>query len=208
MKLTENPNTRVKSAMIGINPDVYSIGIITSDNPMSIHLSQKDNLKRREKFKQYLKDGRFEYIQLSYGMYGNKEKPFLIFNVTIEDLIKSGVLFEQESFIYGEKKTEGMVFYYYSQTGDGNFNLKDKSEKITSTSEADDFFTRQKDWKFNIPFSIFEGMEQLYLVDRAMLKEMIPKINDINKQLVFESSAKTGHWRYSKRGEIRGIINT
>jgi hypothetical protein len=111
--LGENVNTRVKSALVGKNPDVYTIGIVTFDNPMLGWKKDETYESQRNSFKVTLKSGSIKYVPLSYGTFGKKEDSFILFNInkeTVEFLAKK---FYQKSFIFGEKNKDIISYTLY-----------------------------------------------------------------------------------------------
>lgn len=110
--LTENPNTILKSALVGKNPNVESLTIITSENPLGQKYSRKDNKERLNDFKAQLKAGGHPYKNV-IGKYGNKEHSFVIFNLSRDAAENYARVYEQESFIFGIKKDDGMVYEYW-----------------------------------------------------------------------------------------------
>ena len=162
MILIEKKNTRLKSALVGQNELINSFGIMTPENPMGVKSSKEDNAQVRSEFEADLKKLRYDYIPI-IGSYGNIEKSYFIININIDDLDYLGHAYNQESFIYAEKnwskdyEKSAMTFSYYQKgKKDSPYKELDVHDKITTDSEAKDFFTSLKSYKFNIPFSIFE----------------------------------------------------
>lgn len=135
---------------------------MTPENPMGKKSSPEYNASARKDFENDLKKLRYEYIPI-LGSYGNVEKVYFIANVNIKDMDYLGHLYDQESFIYAEKdwtkdyEKSFMNFSYYEKgKQDSPYKERDTQNHITLDSEAKDFFTSLKSYKFNIPFSIFE----------------------------------------------------
>ena len=101
--LKENTQTRIKEIMTGINTGVKSFCIITSENPMGQKLSNKENIKKVDSLKDYLRLGLFKYLRAK-GKYGSNENPFIIININLEEAKNIGNKFNQESFIFAYNK--------------------------------------------------------------------------------------------------------
>ena len=208
--LLENPVTILKYLIHGIYPGVYSFIIMTSENPMGIKLSRDENKKRLKKFKELLKNGRYKYIRVR-GKYGNMERPLIIFNVNIDDAKNLGQLYNQESFIYAVKKREEskikkIDFYYYEKPEEGEYKLRDEIDYYVDKRNADDFYTRMKSWKFNIPFKIFEAIVGYNPYTAYKLSQKtIKAINELNEEIVY-SDNKTGRHYYNVRGNINAYL--
>ena len=116
------------------------------------------------------------------GQYGSKEHSYAISNIALSELKQFASNYEQESFIFGlidkTKKADAknrsciMTFEYWELNDEfknSNKNIttasyikKDEIDRIVYTDKAIDFFTRRKNFKFNLPFSIFESMSNQY----------------------------------------------
>ena len=158
--LTENPNTILKSALVGKNPDVESFAILTSENPLGQQYSRRDNKARLTALKNQLKSGGHPYKNI-VGQYGNKENSFVIFNVSRKLAENYARTYEQDSFVFGIKTKDGMVYEFW-KTLDGakSYKLIDKQNTLKNDSDADEFFSRLHDYKFQIPFDLDEAMEE------------------------------------------------
>lgn len=210
--LNENPQTRFKRVMHGDLPNVKSFAIITPENPMGKPLSKKENQKKIDEMKMYLKRGYFQYIRVN-GQYGATEYPFVIFNINIKEAKYLGRNFDQESFIYAynkkkKKKNKNVVFEYWEKEAkQKQYKKKDNVDYFAYEDDAKDFFTKLKSWKFNIPFAIFESILNQKLYNKHKLNsEQINYINEITDKIVNED--KTGKHKYMQRRRIRACINT
>lgn len=162
--MKEAKASTLKKILYGANARVHTFGIITPENPMGKKASPSYNAKSREEFEQHLKKLRYDYIPVQ-GSYGSLEKSYFIINPNIDDLANIGNKFKQLSFLYG-KSTWSSNFenrytnYYYfeKESPTGEYKKRDETTKVTSDNEAKDFFTRIKDFKFNINFPIFEEL--------------------------------------------------
>lgn len=208
MMMVENKNTRFKSALLGVDDMVYSFAIGTPENPMGKKLTKEENARRRTEFEDYLKKNKYKYFMIK-EKYGNVENSYMILNVNETDMkeIFGYENFDQESFIYAEKvwidskNDTGMQYIYFEKNkGDSPFVAKDISETIQNQSEAEDFFSSLKNYKFSIDFDIFKETLQKanqYLYDNYKWK-LEEFIND-TIEYVYEKLEDTSKSRYSAR---------
>lgn len=105
----------VKGKRVG---NIKSFGIITAENPEAKELSAAENKKRQEEFAKILKEAHFLYVPVQGHYSGNKENPYLIFNINREALTAYAKRYKQESFIYAEVKSDGEVpeFEYWEKS--------------------------------------------------------------------------------------------
>ena len=167
----KNP-TRLKYVLIGKDPLVETLGIISAQNPIDKkHISPEENAKRKRNFEYQMKMNRYQYFPLK-GKYGKEEESYLILNIGLEDLKHLANEFHQESFIFAEKvfpidsSYEPFMFYeFYSIVGYKYKWGKDKiydykgigiGEEIKNAKDLQDFFSKIKNYKFQIDFLFFE----------------------------------------------------
>jgi hypothetical protein len=189
--MKENKNTRLKSSLLGQNDLVYSFGIMSPENPMGKKQTSTYNRKARESIEEKIKKLKYDYIRID-GKYIIEEKSYFIININYEDMEYLNHYFNQESFIWARKYWDDTVdyspyinFYYYEKASkDSDYILGDMEDHIKNQKDAEDFFSSLKNYKFKVPFSIFENL--------------IPEAN----RLLFE---KYGH--LEKSILIEGILN-
>jgi hypothetical protein len=211
--LGENVNTRVKSALVGKNPDVYTIGIVTFDNPMLGWKKDETYESQRNSFKVTLKSGSIKYVPLSYGTFGKKEDSFILFNInkeTVEFLAKK---FYQKSFIFGEKNKDIISYTLYECDEEkyrvlgiiDKYESRGKGTNISNERDAKDFFSSLKDYKFLISFDIKEASS--YYWGEAFVEQVtIDKINSMNHKMLIDNSWKDGKSDYYTRIWINNLI--
>lgn len=192
--LKENKNTRLKSALLGQNSGIFSFAIGTAENPMGNKLSKAENLDLRKRFEKVLKDGGFLYTPI-IGKYGNVEKSYIIYNIDLNFSKQLfGKYFNQESFVWARKDTKGMRFEYWQKTENSDYKLIDTQFHISNEKEANDFFSRLKDYKFRISFEFEED------IDDSFLDNMI-KLNEEDKVFIeqYVDGKKAGYSAYLHR---------
>ena len=193
--LYENPMTRMKKSLLGIDKSVRSFAILTAENPMGEKYTKSQNIERQESLKQYLKRGIFQYIFIK-GKYGNLENPFLILNININEAIEIGRIYNQESIIFANNYFDYVEFQYWEQKGNGDFKLLDTSDYFSTLDNPVDFYSYKRDWKFNIPLSIFESINTYGNRYMKGLSEDIKKeINAIWTSIIEEDKTLSHYYR-------------
>ena len=203
---------KAQRAINNIGSRVKTYAILTSENPMGNRFSKSDNSQLIDRLKSYLKDGNFVWFPVK-GMYGEKENPFIVYNISLTDALDIDKKFNQESIIWcdnesGEKQ-------YWEQNGDGKFSKTHVRNYIDDMTDAEDYYTQvNRNFKFQIPF--FNGK------DDEMLNEMISEHNAIIDRVVRRnlkringddnyynrkvndmlSSTKTGRSKWEARGSL------
>lgn len=141
--------------------NVRTFLIITAENPMGDKANNRINRVSNNSLVDYLKQGNYAW-QPVRGKYGNTENSKIIFNISLDEAIRLGLKFQQESFIFGVKKNDKTLYnLYVINKGKNGYDLvetQDKYEKVI----GDDFYTAiDKKNKFGIPFEYFnESCEQ------------------------------------------------
>ena len=181
-RLQENPSTRFKQGIWGTNPKVFSVAIITAENPEGNEVSGKENEILRKKMKSYLRNGYFSYVQMTKGFYGVKEHPVMVFNISLKEVKAMADTFNQKAFIFAQKEKVatdprgienpnyplGWVFSMFEKYKANNhpdvrknydYKVVDSSGVIRTNQDFTDFYSQQKNWKFKIPFETFNDFE-------------------------------------------------
>jgi len=164
--IVENKSTKMKAALAGVpvkGKKIKSFGIITPENPMAAKTSAEENNKKYKSMIKDLDTAKYKYKKVQ-GVYGVKEKSFFIYNVSLGYLqwLANFDMFNQESFIYGENKDDGLKLQYWSKKDERETHKKtDEENHIKNEAGAKNFFTRHKSFKFNIPFkTLMENIKE------------------------------------------------
>jgi Protein of unknown function (DUF3293) len=148
--LDEGGYARLIRSIAGLEPNINSLGIVTAENPMAKHLPSQENKKRNKNLSKDLRGLGYGFYQIE-GKYGNIEKPFVIPNIKLEDLIKLGRQYKQESVIFVQKQEEkGMLtrlIYIYGEQPEVVSKVV-----IPINGNPEDFYSSYKNRKFVIPF--------------------------------------------------------
>lgn len=203
---------KAQRAINNIGSRVKTYAILTSENPMENRLSKSDNTQLTDKLKSHLKAGNFVWFSVK-GMHGEKENPFIVYNISLTDTLDIAKKFNQESIIWcdnesGEKQ-------YWSRNGDGKFSKTHARNDIDDMTDAEDYYTQvNRNFKFQIPF--FDGKDDEMLnemisehnaiIDRVVrrnLKHINEDDNYYNRKVNYMlSSTKTGRSKWEARGSL------
>lgn len=153
---------RIKSGFNGVK----TFGVLTSENPDSMKISNRDNKKNLKALSNYLKSANYIFVKQKGYFAGNVENSYFIFNIGLDTLKYYAGLFEQTSFIYGEMKNEEVISYYYEKSEiDKSYSKrlnpyieKDKVVSYVDAADSLDYSIIGKDFKYRLPFSIFESV--------------------------------------------------
>lgn len=200
----------VKHVLNGIHNFAKTFGIITAENPMGIKLLPKENKDRNKELFEHLKHGRYQFVKIK-GKYGNVENPVLIINIPLIELKELADIYKQESVIYGEilgyKKVN---FEYWGRISETTPLKKlDSVDYIKSINSAKDFYSSIKNWKFTIPFPIFQEAIEVWYIEKISLLSEDKKetIKEYIQKIVENDPTYTKHHFYKIRGNINLIIN-
>lgn len=198
-----------KLDLIGLSKHIETIAIITAENPRGKALSKEENNEKCEQFESILKAGKFVYRKV-IGQYNSKEHSYFISNIALSEIKNLAAQFEQESFIFGSvdklKKLDKtnrsclMNFEYWSvkdilkKIEASSYIKEDTIDRVVYTDKALDFFTRRKNFKFNLPFSIFESMSSEYssfnINEETMQKIKTDLSNNMSGRHLWENRAR------------------
>jgi hypothetical protein len=176
-RLNEGGFSRLKNILTGYVPSVYSIGIITWENPNSEQASDEYNTDANSRLEYILRDGSFQLIdnnKFGYnkvkGMYGQTENSFIIRNISEKALCDLGNKGKQESVIFGERIDKnniqdfdikdkvkddnyiGMNFKLINTENNKNYFVMGETNVIINRDNYDDLYTEYKGKRFLLPF--------------------------------------------------------
>ena len=75
------------------------------------------------------------------GRFGNKERSFMIPNITRDDIVEAGKKFSQESVIFGEKTGDNEFVFQYIE-GDKTIQRRDVALFDDEVQAREDFFSQ------------------------------------------------------------------
>lgn len=212
---------------LGKNNNVKTFGIITGENPSGIRMNRQENQKRNNMLKSFLASRQYVFYTAK-GKYNSIEHPFIIYNVSIEDMKAIGHTFDQESFIYAEVENENgqpkVIFSYYKKDYSENDKVSADGHKIKPSEReykfiesketyirldsnlTDEFTAIGRNFKFSIPFDVFkESFERInnFINERCEESDMYDRYH---VKLIEESiqNKRTAKSRRLKRAQLYG----
>ena len=186
-----------KSDLIGLTTSIETIAIVTASNPKGIALSKLENNKRNAELESLLKAGKYVYRKV-IGQYNTIEHSYVISNIALSEIKNIAAKYEQESFIFGivdnklkkDKSNRKCIMEFGYWQADVNkkidadsYTKLDDVDRVVYTDKAVDFFTRHKNFKFNLPFSIFESIDNEYKSFNISSDVMEAIKNDLHKDM-------------------------
>ena len=108
----------------GERQNIQSAGIMTPENPKNVKHTEKQNDEFIKQFQERLSEMGWGYRKIR-GKFGNRERSYIIPNVTRAEMAKLGREFKQEAIIWGSLQDERMVYEYidggeeFDYIGDG-----------------------------------------------------------------------------------------
>ena len=211
--IKESGFNRIKDILQGKVASVNTVGFMTGWNPQAQQLAAKDNRNLNKELMAWMRERGYGPIRIR-GKFGNKERSMIIPNITREDMVESGLYFDQESVIWGVKTGEDKFIFEYIE---GN-ETKQRRDVVLFDDEVqarEDFYSQERQSagrKFYIPFfdeqyEIEEGTDYEYDLpslseqQREQHKDLIKEINDrVTRTL---DTARTSKSRWHHRQILR-----
>ncbi len=168
---------------------IKTFAVFTAENPDSQDAGRARNRRFNKSLIGDLKNGGYIVVPAK-GKFGNLEHSFMVLNIDLGTCKYLCGKYQQTSFVYHVLEN-GRVLSQYWEKADTNapyhpesndYVKKDSEVKYVDESDADDFYTSVgsnlgKEFKYSIPFSIFNEMNE--------------KINE-NLKLIIENRVKNG----------------
>lgn len=185
----EEANKTSKALFGDYSNKIKTFGIVSAENPNSKELPSNENARRTNQLKQRLRTMVLQFKKL-YGIYKeNKERSFIIFNCSLNEMKELAKDFEQESFFFGvtkeidtnskERKTASSISYYQRVDENSPYELIETSDNIVTDIDFNDFYSKHKGLNFKIDMDFFK--EELESLKAPYDKELLEKmINDDN----------------------------
>lgn len=185
-------------AIQGRNRKIKTIGIISAENPMGKIATDDYNKNATEELIRHLTIGHYQYF-ITNGKYGSPEKSIMIYNISLDDMIKLCYKFNQESMVFIDMSNGNDVSCQYWE-GDDHFSklkMQHEEHRFIDATEDDDFYTKiSKEFKFRIPF--FECVKDtLKLIEKNDKKYSVEKL--INESI---DDTYTGKHKYLCRCKL------
>jgi len=188
--LNESGFNRIKNILQGDVASVETVGFMTGWNPQAKQLARKENRDLNKELMAWMRDRGYGPIRIR-GRFGNDERSMMIPNITREDMVESGLHFDQESIIWGKKTEEDKFIFEYIE-GNETKQRRDVVLFGDDVQAREDFYSQERQSagrKFYIPFfdeqyEMEEGQETEYDLpslseeQREQYKDLIKEINE------------------------------
>jgi len=182
------PWTEMYSVLVG-ESDISMIAIMTPENPLDwkgkdeydpaeetgagLERRNSENAQRRKDFEDSLESSGFKLYSIG-GSYGDPENSYIIPMLPLDDALKLGHKWGQDSVIHGRKADDGGMEYRMLKTMEGGRLDQDAGIRygVIHGPQADsrnDLFSTYNGVKFYIPF--YEDIEEEQPVKQ---KEEVP----------------------------------
>lgn len=184
---------------------IKTFAILSAENPMGQAMSPEENEKRRTDLLAYLSTAHYRYFKVK-GQYGNKENSLIIYNIPLDDTLKIGDKFGQESVIwchldYNEETNEGGGVHYEYWERDGEdkpLQKKIEKERFINAANFEDMFTQVKrGFKIQIPF-----FEHYKSIKSVIEKRNVKNIEQLVNESLDDKFTKKHQWQC--RGKLNG----
>lgn len=158
---------------------ISHFGVLTAENPDSMELPRKENSKLLNQLKKSLKTAHYIWEEQIGHFGGNDEHSLFIFNASVQVLSYFSGKYQQTSFIYGELK-DGKIHSEYWEKQDitlpydakkNPYVRKDACDEWHDASNDENYSVIGKNFKYTIPFSIFNDIEEQIETNLSMLNE-------------------------------------
>lgn len=195
---------KAQRAIMGNNPKIRTIAIISAQNPMGCDgsgLPDNYNQNAHEDLIHTLKIGHYRYFETP-GKYGTPEQSVMVYNISLEDTLFLTYKYNQESVIFIEINGNN-ISYQYWEGDDHNSPLRIQREEteIVDATKDDDAYTKiSNKFKFRIPF--FESIKKYesHLNERSRYYNVDKLIDECL------DSKWSGKHKYYCRGKLNGKL--
>ena len=213
--INESGFNRIKNILQGKVASVNTVGFMTAENPMAQQLSRKENKALNKELMAFMRERGYGPIRIR-GRFGNKERSFMIPNITRDDIVEAGQKFAQESVIFGEKTGDNEFVFQYIE-GDKTIQRRDVALFDDEVQARDDFFSQERQSagrKFYIPFFDDQydmdesyqyeyDLPQLTEQQRFDNQDLISEINDRIEYSLDQGTTPKHRWHHRQVLKVR-----
>ena len=199
--------------MNGVKSHVKTMAILTSENPRYETFADGNNVvnsDRIDNLKKDLKLGHYAWFPVK-GQYDGKENSFIIYNISLENVLYLGRKYGQEAIIF----IDGANCEYWEQQGKGKYQKTHErlmKERLDMTDAADFFMQVSSALKCQIPF--FDGCdENKNVMNETMqyvndtIKKNIKDPNEVERRIETSINASSGYNRYCNRSILYSNVD-
>lgn len=207
-EISRNEKHRRNKSVEGLmtNPDtsnIKTLAVFTAENPDSTP-TPKDNKRYNNSLAKDLKMGHYVVIP-SKGKFGSVENSFAVLNISLETVMAYCGKYQQTSFIFSINDNGKLVNEYWAKQNESlpydkhtnPYVKKDTESSVIRMDDANDYYTQIGDFKFTIPFPIFN----------ENISRIIQGKHFSTKEKLLEHSMRNGQNAYLWRGAIyKGLL--
>lgn len=151
---------------------IRTIVVLTAEKTDSIQSSNRFNKKAKHLLLKDIKNYKYAYVPAIGKFGGNIENPYAVFNMSVDVAKFLCGKYQQTSFVFTQLLDNGSIHseYWEKEDQDSPYNgmvndyiKKDECDEWIDMAAADDNFTIVGNkFKYQIPFSIFESVNNLF----------------------------------------------
>ena len=124
----------------GDRQNVQSVGMMTPENPNAQQLPPEENDQLIKDFTRKLREMNLGYRKIR-GKFGNRERSFIIPNISREETVQLGKDYGQEAVIWGSMQDGKMVYEYIE--GDNTLQKRDIVLSGPDVDVKSDFYSQE-----------------------------------------------------------------
>jgi len=210
--LNEAGFARARQAMLGMVPNINTIAFLTAENPQGEKASPEFNREQNKKLENTLRSMNLSFRKVK-GKFGSEENSYMVMNITRDEAIELGQMFDQEAVIWGDKIEEDDKVYFSFQyiSGDSTVQTREISLSAGDVQDREDYFSQIKGRKFIIPFfdDDYEGVKQMVTkLDETLLTEERKDLLESYRRHLHKSLRPnaTPRSRWHHRGIIKEVV--
>ena len=210
--LNEAGFARARQAMLGMIPNINTIAFLTAENPQGEKASPEFNREQNKRLESALRSMNLGFRKIK-GKFGSEENSYMVMNITRDEAIDLGQMFQQEAVIWGNKVERGdqVGFSFQYIEGDNTIQTRDVSLSSGDIQSREDYYSQIKGRKFIIPFfdDDYEGVKQMVAkLDESLLTEQKADLyksfqEHLRKSLRLLATPKS---RWHHRGVMNEIV--
>ena len=206
----------VLNIMRGLVPTINTLAFLTARNPNGKSADAAKNVQANEELEKRLRSMNLGFKKIK-GHYGEPENSFFIPNINKDEALDLGKQYNQETIIFGEKSTDskdgksydGMTFsLIYTDNRFGQ--IEAQRDVFVNMDNADDFYTKVKGRKFQIPFFDDDyAAAQFAPSNGAISKQGLSELLIAKLQQQSQDAlgvGKTGKSRWLNRGALLNML--
>lgn len=143
---------KAEQMLRGGNPKgVKTFCIMTAENPMGKKYESGINKERNNELEYQLKLGNYKWFPIK-GSYGSREHSYIIYNISLDDSIYLGDMYNQESIIFATINGNEVVCEYMEKQGNTYVTTNTETKFVDATNDEDFWSQISRNFKFRIPF--------------------------------------------------------